>query len=311
VVCGLAPLVIEDLAWILAARFGLGIAEACTLTAGNALMGDYFTGDARRKWLSYEMILGPVIGSGVLIAGGYLGTLWLRGPFALYALGLVVLAGALLVVWEPPRRARDERRASGGQFPWKTAALVAVGTLCAAMPFFSQNIQHGRIFAGLGLTSSFDISLFAMIASAGTVIGAYTFRRLPPRRIEQTLVVVFGLFAFSFISLSFKPPLGIGTAIDAVGQFAGGMCYPAVLAWALSRFPAEYRGRGVGVWSGSFYVGSFVSGLLIGYIGRWTGDLLQSLGVVGVACAIAALGLLASNLFRRTQPSPAGVAPTD
>jgi MFS family permease len=300
VCCGLAPLFLDRLPWILTARFGLGIAEACTLTAGNALMGDYFTGETRRKWLSYEMILGPFIGSAVLIAGGYLGTLWWRGPFALYSVGFLVFLGALLLLWEPPRRERQAAEGPPGRFPWRTAALVAGGTLVAAMPFFSQNIQHGRIFASLGLTSSFQISLFAMIASAGTIIGAYTFRRLPARRIEQTLVLVFGLFAFSFIALSFRPPLLVGTAVDAVGQFAGGMCYPAVLAWALSRFPPEFRGRGVGVWSGSFYVGSFVSGLLIGFIGRFTDGFLQSIGVVGVGCAVVAALLLLSNLLGRT-----------
>jgi len=296
VACGMAPLLLDELHWILLARVGLGIAEACTLTAGNALMGDYFSGETRRKWLSYETILGPIVGSGVLISGGYLGTLWWRGPFLLYGIGLLVLIGVLLLVWEPERKQRETVDATVGSFPWKTAALVSARTLIAAMPFFSQNIQHGRIFAALGLSSSFDISLYAMMASVGTVLGAYTFRILPVRRIEQILTLVFGLFAISFIALSFKPPLGIGTAIDAIGQLAGGMCYPAVLAWALSRFPPEYRGRGVGVWSGSFYVGSFVSGVVIGVIGRFTDGFLQSLGVIGFACAAISVGLLIANL---------------
>ena len=296
VACGMAPLLLDELHWILLARVGLGIAEACTLTAGNALMGDYFSGETRRKWLSYETILGPIVGSGVLISGGYLGTLWWRGPFLLYGIGLLVLIGVLLLVWEPERKQRETVDATVGSFPWKTAALVSAGTLIAAMPFFSQNIQHGRIFAALGLSSSFDISLYAMMSSVGTVLGAYTFRILPVRRIEQILTLVFGLFAISFIALSFKPPLGIGTAIDAIGQLAGGMCYPAVLAWALSRFPPEYRGRGVGVWSGSFYVGSFVSGVVIGVIGRFTDGFLQSLGVIGFACAAISVGLLIANL---------------
>ena len=300
VACGMAPLLLDELHWILVARVGLGIAEACTLTAGNALMGDYFSGETRRKWLSYETILGPVVGSAILISGGYLGTLWWRGPFLLYAIGLLVLAGVLLLLWEPARKQRETVDVIAGKFPWRTAALVSVGTLIAAMPFFSQNIQHGRIFAALGLSSSFDISLYAMMASVGTVLGAYTFRILPLRRIEQILTLVFGLFAISFIALSFKPPLGIGTAIDAVGQLAGGMCYPAVLAWALSRFPPEYRGRGVGVWSGSFYVGSFVSGVVIGVLGHFTTGFLQSLGVIGVACAALSVGLLIANLRSRS-----------
>jgi MFS family permease len=306
VTCGLAPLLLDNLAWILAARFCLGVAEACTLTAGNALMGDYFAGETRRKWLSYETILGPLIGSVVLITGGYLGSLWWRGPFALYSIGVLVFLGALLLLWEPERKGREAvvEASAVVRFPWGTAVLVAAGTLFAAMPFFSQNIQHGRIFAALGLNSPFQISLFATIASVGTMLGAYVFRILPVRRIEQVLTLVFGLFAVSFISLSFHPPLLLGTAIDAVGQFAGGMCYPAMLAWALSRFPPEVRGRGVGVWSGSFYVGSFVSGLVIGWIGRFTDGFLQSIGVIGWACALGAAVFLIASLTRRTPATP-------
>ncbi len=299
VICGMAPLLLEDLHWILLARVGLGLAEACTLTAGNTLMGDYFAGETRRKWLSYEMILGPLIGSIVLLSGGCLATIWWRAPFALYGLGILVLIGAAMLVWEPPLKKVQVAAGPTGRFPWGVAALVSAGTLLAAMPFFAQNIQHGRIFASLGLASPFQISLFAMAASVGTIVGAYTFRILPARKIEHTLVLVFGLFALSFIWLSLRPPLLLGTFIDALGQFAGGMCYPAILAWALSRFPPAYRGRGVGVWSGSFYVGSFLSGLLIATIGHYTDDFLQSIGVIGFACAAVALGLVIVNLRRR------------
>jgi MFS family permease len=301
VACGMAPLLFDDLFGILAVRFVLGIAEACTLTAGNALMGDYFSGETRRRWLSWETILGPLIGSVVLITGGYLGTLWWRGPFALYSIGLIILVGAAVFLWEPSHTRREDVVAGKAPFPWRTAVLVAVGTLLAALPFFSQNIQHGRIFASLGLQSSFQISLYATVASVGTIMGAYAFRVLPFRNVEHFLALAFGLFAVSFVLLSFHPPLALGTVIDAVGQFAGGMTYPAVLAWALSRFPLEVRGRGVGIWSGSFYVGSFVSGIVIGLIGRWTDGFLESLGMIGLACGIASAILLMSNMLRRPQ----------
>jgi MFS family permease len=272
-------------------------------------MGDYFAGETRRKWLSWETILGPLIGSIVLISGGWLGTLWWRGPFALYSIGFVVLAGALTLLWEPERRRVETVATPATPFPWRTAVLVGAGTLLAAMPFFSQNIQHGRVFAALGLKTPFEISLFATLASAGTMIGAYVFRILPVRRTDRILALVFGLFAVSFVSLSFHPPLLLGTFVDGLGQFAGGMCYPAVLAWALSRFPPEVRGRGVGVWSGSFYVGSFVSGLVIGGLDTLTKGFLQSLGVIGLACACASIVLIVSNLVRKSPPATATVSP--
>jgi len=44
-------------------------------------------------------------------------------------IGLLVLIGVLLLVWEPERKQRETVDATVGSFPWKTAALVSAGTL--------------------------------------------------------------------------------------------------------------------------------------------------------------------------------------
>lgn len=311
VMCGMAPLFFEELKWIFAARLGLGLAEACTLTAGNALMGDYYQGETRRKWLSYEMVIGPIVGATILLTSGALASWWWRAPFAVYAVGAIILVAAYFLIWEPERRVEAALPEIPAGFPWRTAALVALGTVAVGLPYFTQNTQHGRIFAGLGVDTPFRISLLGMIAGLGTIAGAIAFRRLAPRRIERTLMLVLALYALAFISLSFRPPLAIGLALDILGQFACGMCYPAVLAWSLGRFPPEYRGRGVGVWSSCFYVSSFVAGLIVGFLDGRTGDFMHSLGVVGMVCAVLSAGLLVSQLIAgaRRRPDPLSSTP--
>src|SRR5579859_3830969 len=53
-ILGLVPLLLNDLVYILASRFVVGVAEAAILTAVNALLGDYFVGDERSKWLGIQ-----------------------------------------------------------------------------------------------------------------------------------------------------------------------------------------------------------------------------------------------------------------
>ena len=43
---GLLPVMLDDLYAILLARLVMGIADAFILTTANALIGDYFTGEA-------------------------------------------------------------------------------------------------------------------------------------------------------------------------------------------------------------------------------------------------------------------------
>lgn len=311
VICGIAPIFFENLLPIFACRLALGLAEACTLTAGNALMGDYFAGEERRKWLSYEMVIGPVVGAAVLLVSGALATWWWRAPFAIYAMGAIILFAAFFLLWEPSRRAQMDRVETASGFPWATATLVAFGAFLVGLPYFTQNTQHGRIFAGLGVDTPIHISLLAMVSGLGTIAGAITFRRLPPHRIARSLILVFGLYGLAYIILSFRPPLAAGLALDVIGQFACGMGYPALLSWSLSSFAPQYRGRGVGIWSGCFYVSSFLAGLLVGLIDQHTHDFMHSLGVVGLGCATASLLLLVGQIgglvARRTGRARAAV----
>src|SRR5262249_52265805 len=147
-------------------------------------------------------------------------------------------------------------------FPWRTALLVGGVTLLSAQLFFLQNVQHGRIFASLGLESPARISLFVMLASLGTIVGGYTFKQRRPRNVTEMLAFIYVVFGIAYIGLYFSPDFRIGTLFDAVGQFAGGFLFPVLLWWTLGKFDAAHRGRGTGIWSGCFYVGSFLNPLL-------------------------------------------------
>ena len=70
---GLAAYLLDDLYLILATRVAVGIAEATIMTTANALLGDYFHTDERKKWLSYQSIVGPIAASSLILAGGALG----------------------------------------------------------------------------------------------------------------------------------------------------------------------------------------------------------------------------------------------
>src|ERR1700682_5006063 len=80
-VCGLLPLWMDDLYKILAAQVGVGVAEAIIMTTGNALLGDYFAGAARQKWLGVQGILGSILATLIMLSGGALGTVNWHAPF--------------------------------------------------------------------------------------------------------------------------------------------------------------------------------------------------------------------------------------
>ncbi|PLT04863.1 MFS transporter, partial [Klebsiella pneumoniae] len=107
-VFGLLPVMLDDLHTILLARLVMGIADAFILTTANALIGDYFTGEARSKWLAVQSGMGSVLSTLIVLGAGLLGTLGWYGPIYLYALAIPVFIGLCLFTAEPALRHRAD-----------------------------------------------------------------------------------------------------------------------------------------------------------------------------------------------------------
>ncbi|RYY42149.1 MAG: MFS transporter, partial [Sphingomonadales bacterium] len=111
---GLLPLMLEDLRMILAARVALGVTEAIIMTVATALVGDYFTGERREKWVSIQIATASVSAIVLIAAGGALGeALGSRGPFWLYLLALPVAIAAAMILFEPAKTVATAPAAAG------------------------------------------------------------------------------------------------------------------------------------------------------------------------------------------------------
>jgi MFS family permease len=288
---GLMPLLFDDLHTIIASRFAVGIAEAAILTAGNAMLGDYFEGESRKRWVGIQTAVGPFVSSSYILAGGALGSWSWRGPFLLYLLGLAAWVGAWFFLYEPARAARVAGPLTGqdARFPWSATILVGSITLLYSTVFFVQAVQHGRIFSDLGVDSPARIGWIVTLATMGTVIGGYVYRVMRPRPVSTLIAIAFASYGASYVGLWWAPNYLVGLPLDAIGQFAGGFGLSVLLAWALSKYDYSSRGRGMGTWGACFFLGQFLSPPLMTLIGHGRLSFLQSVGALGVACLVFAL----------------------
>jgi len=310
-VFGLAPFLFHDIYSIIGSRFVVGIAEAAILTIGNALMGDYFAGPARQKWLGLQVSLGPFIGTGYILAGGALGNWGWHAPFLLYLMGFVVLAFAWSALYEPPAAdgaigasAASPAAPTVVPFPWRLTLLIGGVTLLVSVIYFLQAVQHGRIFSELGVTKPSTISVVVSIASMGTVVGGLAYRSIGGRRVSVLLALVFAGYGVGYLGVSRSPGYLVGIGFDAIGQFAGGVAIPVLIAWALDSYDFRHRGRGMGIWAACFFLGQFLSPPVVTLIGRLTPGFLPSVGTLGMASlACAVVALLTSSPRWRHAPS--------
>jgi MFS family permease len=307
-IAGLAPLLFDNLYAIILSRFVVGIAEAAILTVTNVLMGDYFQGETRKRWVGLQTTISPFIGSSYVLAGGFLGTWSWRGPFLMYLLGFVACVGTWFYLFEPARKI--EGMAAGGAtsdtrhaFPWASTFLVGGVTLIYSTVFFVQNIQHGRIFSDLGVTTPARISIIVTLASMGTAVGGFVYRSIRMRPVGILLALAFASYGVSYVGLAVVPDYRLGLPIDAIGQFGCGFGLSVLIAWALSKYGYQHRGRGMGIWGACFFLGQFLSPPVMTLIGHGRLSFLQSVGVLGIACFVFAAIAGFYGLHRRATSS--------
>ncbi|MET9778574.1 MFS transporter [Streptomyces sp. NPDC006367] len=295
-VFGTAPLHLDSLGAIIASRALVGVTEAAIMTCCTTLIGDYYSGRRRVKYLALQTMCSAASATVFFVLGGAVGSAGWRAPFWVYALSLVLaplMATALPAL--TTRTATDEAPASAEvrrPFPWRQLAGVCALTFFGAMVFYAVPVEMSYLLDDLGVESSGVIGLATAVASAATVAGAIVFARLE-RAPEPMLPAVLVLCAVGFgvMFLADDVPLLVaGAVINCVGT---GMLLPALLTSAMSRLAFEDRGRGTGLWMAAFFGGEFVCPLVLLAVEPAVGSLAGAVGVLGLAAALVAAGLAA------------------
>jgi MFS family permease len=302
-VLGLAPLLFSSLAAVLASRVVVGLAEASILTCTNTLWGDYFPEDARRRWLGFQQMSGPVSNALLALAGGALAAHHWASPFWLYLLGLPALLVAYLFLHEPTRttnaQAQRTTTTSLSVFPWRVAGRIASVTMGISIVFFMLAIQQGRVFAALGVDSPALSGQLIMLVSLAAILGAAAFNALRKQPVARLLALGLACYGLSYVGISLAGSIVTGAAASALGQFASSIVLPALIAWTLTSFPPEHRGRGVGLWGAVFFAGQFVSAPMLTVLEHFAASLPAALGIVGLAALIAATLIVLSHRMER------------
>jgi MFS family permease len=178
--------------------------------------------------------------------------------------------------------------------PWRQLLAPCLVSLFGGIVFYALIVQLSFVLAGFGVTSTATIDGISAVMSLATAIGAGSFGRLSRFTPRMLLPIEFGLSAVGLVVVfasTAVPVIAIGAVLTGLGT---GMLLPTLLTWAVNRLHFEQRGRGTGLWTGTLFVGQFLSPIILAAIGAFVGGLQPALGVLGVLAAVmAVLTLLA------------------
>jgi MFS family permease len=299
-VVGIAPVFLRDLGWIIVSRVAVGLAEAMIMVLSTTMIGDYFEGPARDRWLAGQTAMASMSALLFLNVGGFLGRFGWRAPFWVYGSALLMFVLVLLFTWEPARRDSPDaeiaqRDASSAGFPWLRMSGIIAITVFGSVLFYTAQIQSPIGLTQFGITDPARIGFLTSLASIGVPAGTYVSSRVGSKLpIASLLLIEFTLLAIGFLLMSRSgAPAGflVGCFIN---QFGAGMLLPSLLVWAISGLPFEVRSRGAGLWTGAFSVGQFLCPVVVTVAGSHTGGLRGAFGVLAAAALVgAALSLFA------------------
>jgi MFS family permease len=282
----------------------VGLAEAAIVTCSTTLIGDYYTVPTRNKYVSLQAASTSIASVIFLVIGGALGELGWRATFWVYALCLALIPAVFIAVWNPEATrhlssAPTSGAVAAGRLPWLTMIGMWIFTAFAAIVFFIVPIQTANLLTGIGLGQPALIGLATAVGAVNLAIGGASYSKFAGVRPGFALAVSFALIAAGLMLMA-KAETVLALILGIIPTGLGsGFVIPALLNWTLSRLSLHHRARGVGAWYGTFFLGQFVSPLVILGVAGAVGGLPTALAAISVVCVASAIGCVCWGLLTR------------
>jgi len=266
-VSGTIGAVLPTLEGIFASRLVLGIAVALIMTTQSALIGDYFKGPARGRFMGWQMAATNAGGFVFIAMAGWLAGISPRLPFLIYALGFLYLP----ILWRALPEPEKSKAGLAGSITEERVSdwprLVAmIGVLAGVtltlfyiiptqIPFFLVSIGHPEPAA--------SASAMAMLTIAGGV-SAFSFAAVRGRLGAGLTPALGYLFiASGFGVLSASTTLTMTMAASTLIGFGLGYVMPTFIVSALNAAPERRRGAVSGAITMALFLGQFMSPLVV------------------------------------------------
>ena len=302
---GAIPFFLENLDQIYATRLLLGVCEAAILTTVNTLIADYWDGKARHNWLTLQGMVGPFLSSIMIFFAGSLAAWKWNGIFLIYLIALPIFFAMLKYMYEPESDATvrrnlgmDEDGVATADFPWGLVIGIGALTMFVSLIYYVFIVNGSLVWQELGIQDPESIGQITALPTLFILAGAGLFWWMNRKGMAARwqIAIMLGFLGSGLAVMGLTPNWQGMIAGMALQQTGAGLAVPVLIAWAQGLLPREHRGRGMGVWTATFFFGQFASPLLLGLIRGPEGTTQSVFVIAGVAGMIG--GVVVAMLLR-------------
>ncbi len=291
-VAGTSGAYLNNIFLILAGRALLGIAVGALMTAVVTLIGDYFDGLERSRFMGYQAAFAGVGGMLFISSGGVLADIHWRAPFLIYSVSLVVFIFSWWYISEPekpklqqatPLKGMALLHSIPGMIFW--VYLIAFFSMSV---FYMIPVQMPFMLSALEGVSNTQVGFAIAFMNITAVTTALNYGRIKQHvSYAGVMAIVFLLVAVGYLVISQSQSYWMIVGGILVAGAGFGMQMANLNLWLVSLAPPPLRGRLVGYLNAVIFIGMFLSPVFLQPLVNIT-SLYESFMIVGVILLVLA-----------------------
>ncbi len=255
---------LDDLYLILAGRALLGICVGFTMTIATTLIADYYIGKARQQFAGLQIAFMSLAGILFVGLGGFLADIDWRIPFLIYVSSLIILPLTYMYLKEPIKQS-DEKKievksSKAPDFIW----LIFINVMLMWILFFIVPIQIPFHLKSIGIDSNTTIGLVIASSTFFSAISSFLYGRLKGRFNFSILFAMgYALMVIAYVCIAYGDSLMMimwGMLFAGLGM---GIMIPNANVWVMQLSPIEIRGREIGKLTTFWFMGQFLSPIIL------------------------------------------------
>ncbi len=260
---GTAGFYITNLYVILISRALLGVAVGMSMPIVITLIADYFDGAERQKFVGIQiafMSLGGIVFIGL---GGILADIGWRYPFLIYLCSLLVLPLSILYLYEPAivqQKTKTEHSSKAPPIIW----LLFINTMMMWILFFLIPVQIPFLLRAIGVEKNSLIGAAIATSTAFSAVSSFSYARIKARLgFVSIFSIGYLLMAAGFLCIAFSNTYWLVIIAMMLSGLGMGMMIPNTNMWVMKITPPEVRGKEIGKLTTFWFLGQFLSPVII------------------------------------------------
>jgi len=255
---GSAGLYLESLHMILVSRLLLGVTVAVLMIVSTSLVGDYFDGDTRHKFMGMQSAFISLGGVFFVIGGGFLSDLNWRYSFGIYLVGFLLIP----LVAKFLKESNVLNNSIVADFNANLILIYLLAFFLMIVFYILPTQMPFLIMNHFGASGSLAGSIIAL-AFLSNGIGALSFSHFRKRYKFGTIYLIgMAIISIGFILIGLVRDVHLFFFTSPIMGFGGGLLMTNMSAWMLSRAHHTKRVKSSGYLTSSLFAGQFFSPII-------------------------------------------------